>query len=105
MNLPGLLVEYLISGAYALIWIFILAVGLNPEILALANNGNLLPKNWILVLLPFCYVLGMFTDLIGKTILTPLKNLIHKRELKDMKPRMSTSEMYYDSEALGNNTK
>ena len=53
--LPGLLIEYLINGAVALLWV----VKLYPQIDGYTSNGG------ALLLLPVLYVAGMAIDLIA----------------------------------------
>lgn len=56
MSLPGLLIEYLINGCIALIWISSLKIG--DTISALTDAEKLL-------IIPVAYVVGMFIDFIA----------------------------------------
>jgi len=73
MALPGLLIEYLINGALALIWLYPLLkrFGL-PEI-----NSSYLP-----VLALGIYVVGMVVDYIAWSVTRPLKYKI-RRQIED----------------------
>lgn len=68
MNLPGLLIEYLINGSLALLWIGRLFLMVNPEILAFTGNE--------ILFLPMIYVIGMFIDYIAWFVTKPFKKMI-----------------------------
>ena len=81
MNLPGLLVEYLINGCVALIWLLKLSEGkINLE----------LDEPIILILIPIVYVIGMFIDVIAWALTYPMKNVIRKRALNGVAKEMKT---------------
>jgi len=65
MEIPGLLVEYLVSGCVALIWLLPLlqVLGYSPQ-----NNPSLAA-----LFLPGLYVLGMVVDFVGWFALGPIK--------------------------------
>ena len=73
MQLPGLLVEYLINGSCALIWLAVLlkATGID---LPQGNDARLA------ILLPGLYVLGMIVDYLAVTVLKFFKSRIEERE-------------------------
>ena len=75
MNLPGLLIEYLINGCIAIIWIIkIVDVQSFP---AMVNELNLL-------LVPIIYVLGMFVDYVAWVVTKPVKRIIRRRALDEV---------------------
>jgi hypothetical protein len=73
MTLPGLLIEYLVSGALALPWLIVISgLNVNREV-----------PNWQLPLLAVAlYVMGMMIDLIAFVLLKPLKWRLRKRIAK-----------------------
>jgi len=73
MQLPGLLIEYLISGAFALLWILVLLVTPGVEI-PMPRSSKLWP-----LLVPLLYVLGMLIDYIASIAVYPLKQRIKRR--------------------------
>ncbi len=76
MNLPGLLVEYLINGCIAILWL----VHFIPQhiIDSLHNSEKI-------ILIPIAYVIGMFIDYIAWLITRPSKKLIRNSALKAIK--------------------
>ena len=52
MSLPGLLIEYLMTGAVALLWVFV----------AVDSRNVFEIQNVQLFLLPVAYILGMIID-------------------------------------------
>ncbi len=72
MQIPGLLVEYLISGSFAMIWLLplLLLIGYTPQ----KDDSAIL-----IVLLPALYVVGMIIDFISGFIVRPHKHRIKKR--------------------------
>ena len=72
MNLPGLLVEYLINGCIAFIWLFSF-----ERIQAIASQSYS-----ELLLIPVAYVLGMFIDFLAWIITRPVKNQIRDSALR-----------------------
>lgn len=70
MALPGLLIEYLINGSIALLWILQLV---KPVELSKIDMGE------TLFLIPIAYVLGMFVDVLAWLLTRPLKNEIRRR--------------------------
>ena len=73
MNLPGLLVEYLINGCMAMIWL-----------LSFETTGILsdLTDTEKFLLIPIAYVLGMFIDFIAYFLTQPFKTFIRDDALK-----------------------
>ncbi len=90
MNLPGMLVEYLITGSCALLWVraLLLLVGSDlPEGLSFQGwDGAKLA-----LLVPGIYVLGMLVDFLGKGITDLLKKLF-RESLPDKKDER---ELFY----------
>jgi len=80
MNLPGLLIEYLINGSVALLWVGRLFLMINPEIIAFTSNEVLL--------IPIIYVIGMFVDFIAWVVTKPFKQLIRNKALSSVKEEM-----------------
>lgn len=82
MNLPGLLIEYLITGVLAVLWIAtIVRFGSNP-----APPFDQLSGPQVTLLAPVAYILGMLIDYIGKLLTDPFvvddsKETLHKAEL------------------------
>ncbi len=72
MNLPGLLVEYLINGCVAFIWLFSF-----EKIHAI--NSQAYSE---LLLIPVAYVLGMFIDFLAWVITRPAKKTIRDSALR-----------------------
>lgn len=75
MNLPGLLVEYLINGCIALLWLICLL----PQ--HVIDNLHNLEK---LLLIPIAYVVGMFIDYIAWFLTRPLKKMIRNSALNSI---------------------
>src|SRR4051812_15491224 len=68
MALPGLLIEYLVSGTLALAWLLPLTGWQTKEV-----------QNWQLPLLAVAlYVIGMMVDLAAFTLLRPVKWRLRK---------------------------
>jgi hypothetical protein len=70
MALPGLLVEYLINGAIALIWLYPLL----KKFELIDVNSSYLP-----LLAPGLYVVGMVIDYIALISIRPIKHRIRRR--------------------------
>ncbi|TVL97298.1 MAG: hypothetical protein CV087_22510 [Candidatus Brocadia sp. WS118] len=82
MQIPGLLIEYLINGSVALVWLF-----------PLIASAGLLPNKIdtpiaVVVVIPALYVLGMVIDAAANFIVKHHKELIRKRIYK----KLSVSE-------------
>jgi hypothetical protein len=76
MNLPGLLVEYLINGCIALLWFVSFAT---PDALESFHNAEKI------LLIPIAYVVGMFIDYIAWFLTKPIKKLIRNNALNSLK--------------------
>lgn len=76
MALPGLLVEYLVIGAVALLW----ALPLVTNELCVEK----FPLEWVVAVVPIIYVLGMFVDFISFIIVTwlPCRNGSYKTRVR-----------------------
>ena len=80
MALPGLLIEYLISGALALVWL--------APILKKSGIDDVQPALLPLMAIAL-YVVGMVVDFIAYLLVTPLKPLVRRRAIrKHHGPRM-----------------
>ncbi|HWM94339.1 MAG TPA: hypothetical protein VN493_26520 [Thermoanaerobaculia bacterium] len=92
MNLPGMLVEYLITGSCALIWV-------RGTLLLLQANNNLpdglVLQGWdgakLAFLVPGIYVLGMLVDFLGKGLVDWFKKVAGK----SLKKTESDKELRY----------
>lgn len=87
MNLPGLLVEYLINGCIALLWV----ICLFPQYII----DNLYDSEKLL-LIPVAYVIGMFIDYIAWLLTRPLKKLIRNSALNSLKKAFKESNSSID---------
>ena len=74
--IPGLLVEYLINGSIALLWLL--------PTLQLMGFAMQKDSSINLLLLPGLYMLGMIMDFLGWVILWPIKMLIEKNDLRKL---------------------
>ncbi len=74
MQIPGLLIEYLINGSVALIWLLPLIISTNviPDKI---DNSTLA----VVILVPALYVLGMVIDTVANFIVSPHKARIRER--------------------------
>ena len=75
MNLPGLLIEYLINGSIAIIWLTLLV-----DVSAFTS----IVENQALLLVPIVYVLGMFIDFIAWIVTKPFKEWIRSKALDEI---------------------
>ncbi len=76
LPLAGIVVEYLVVGSTAALWILIL----------LATFERLpkdLPNAFLVVLTPQLYVLGMLSDRLGRFLVKPQKKILEERIQKD----------------------
>lgn len=89
MQLPGLLIEYLINGATSLIWLIPLLALFSTEIdkFELADG---------VILLPSCYLLGMVIDFLGSRLLRRYKQKI-KQDIRE-RIRQITGNDYESNE-------
>jgi hypothetical protein len=82
VNLPGLLIEYLITGVLAILWIGgVIMLGSDA-----APAFDQLSGPQVTLLAPLAYILGMLIDYIGKRLTDPFviddsKETLHKAEL------------------------
>lgn len=74
MNLPGLLIEYLIIGSIALLWLGKLFLVIDPSTMDF--------DGFELLLVPLAYVLGMFIDFIAWILTKPFKKWIRNDAIK-----------------------
>jgi len=79
MNLPGLLIEYLINGAIILSWLSLLFA---PLVGIDANGSEIL-------LIPIAYVIGMFIDYIALIATLPAKQWIRNRARMELSEELS----------------
>jgi hypothetical protein len=87
MTIPGLLIEYLISGATALIWLapLLKSYGVDPL------QANLLPLLAIAL-----YVVGMVIDFLAFWLVKPLKPIIYRwawSKIGDTSPRTKNNSV------------
>lgn len=92
MDLPGLLIEYLVVGSMALLWALPLA---NIDI-----SGEI-PFGSAAALAPAIYVLGMFVDFIAFALLSQLP--MREYSLKQLIRSVANSRFKSDSKFLKNN--
>lgn len=90
MNLPGLLIEYLINGSIALIWIFWFV-----DISVI--EGYLDDQK--LIIIPIAYVIGMFIDFIAWMVTKPLKKHIRENALGVIAKEMENRGLLFDADA------
>ena len=67
MTLPGLLIEYLITGATSVIWIWLILSAIAPEYTLSVKE---LTAAHLTFGAPLTYVLGMVIDYLGRVIAT-----------------------------------
>jgi len=79
MQIPGLLVEYLINGSTALVW-------LTPLLLLGGLPINIDHAFTLALFVPILYVLGMIIDSIGRIALNPHKRRIQKSVYEKLNP-------------------
>ena len=87
MSLPGLLIEYLINGCIALIWIS--SFNIAGSISDLSDAEKFL-------IIPIAYVLGMFIDFIAWFITKPIKRLIRKDAFKVIQNSVGLDNVVYN---------
>ncbi len=90
MNLPGLLVEYLINGSIALVWL--LKIDKLQLVFAEIQDNQIL-------IIPIAYVLGMFIDFLAALLVHPFKKLIRRssektvgKEIKSKRPTLNIND-------------
>jgi hypothetical protein len=72
MSLPGLLIEYLITGLTGAMWILVIVEVLSPGTLDMKDVS----AAHMTALVPLGYVLGMVLDYIGAMLATALRRII-----------------------------
>ena len=80
MQIPGLLVEYLINGSCALIWIWGVFKLINIELPTVSDAR-------LLLLVPGLYVVGMVVDRVAKGTVELLRYSVLALPLKKLKQR------------------
>lgn len=81
MNIPGLLIEYIITGAISFIWIFLLLFNLTSLFDIFKDNSAILT----IMLIPFAYLIGMVIDIIVYPLVRKLKRKIKTSEIENLK--------------------
>jgi hypothetical protein len=101
MNLRGILVEYFITGGFALLWIFIILknTGIYSELKELDNKIIL-----GVFVISSIYMIGIVVDFIGKKFTEGIRHILVKgfnckKIEKDAK--FSVAEVYFKSNELG----
>ena len=88
MSLAGMLVEYLITGCSALIWIWLIlllpGVDLPPGV-----NVRDLEAHQIAIFVPLLYVLGLFIDYLAKGLTDFLDDTVRQRFWRPAAKRLS----------------
>ena len=80
MNLPGLLIEYLINGSVALLWI--------GGSFAYLDISFIEFTTFEIILIPIAYMIGMFIDYIAWLVKKPFKKIIRNRALQEVTKAM-----------------
>jgi hypothetical protein len=88
MNLPGLLIEYLITGATALVWLLLLFYRAQPGLAAQFRLDRIDPKTFAF-LVPLAYVIGMIIDYVSRFVAHTLDFLIVRRAIWPLRRRIS----------------
>jgi hypothetical protein len=73
LSLPGLLVEYLITGACAILWMWVLFAAIAPEQVLDLEDFDAAHATFVV---PLAYVVGMVIDYVGRLLATGLRRLI-----------------------------
>src|ERR1044071_527180 len=86
MQLPGMLIEYLINGSCALIWMWGFSRALSMEIPNISDTR-------LLLFLPALYVIGMIIDYVarGLVIFIVESSRVVKRKVKSLKTSISNN--------------
>jgi hypothetical protein len=77
MNIPGLLIEYIINGIIAFFWIFLALFNI-PEFSTFFENNS---KTIVLFIIPLSYVVGMLIDGIALAMVKETKVYIKNKEI------------------------
>jgi len=88
MNLPGLLIEYLIVGAIALIWIGVIFSDIDTSFLNKTDSQ--------LFLIPMAYVLGIFIDFIAWIVTKPIKKIIRNHAIGVVRDAMLEQDISFN---------
>ena len=89
MNLPGLLIEYLINVSIVLIWIVaLLDLSILPPFVHLQS----------FLLIPIVYVLGMMVDFIAWLVTSPLKGYIRNKALLSIEKTMAEDGISFNKD-------
>ena len=78
MNIPGLLIEYIITGALAFIWIIILLSNYPQSHGFLEENSGTVT----LLAIPCAYIIGMLIDKLAFNLVRKYKERIKMKEIK-----------------------
>jgi hypothetical protein len=84
MQLPGMLIEYLITGSCALIWMWVLAKVLGKEVPDVTDAR-------LIVFIPAIYVVGMIIDYVARGLVEFIRKSAKERNRKTKSSRTSTS--------------
>jgi hypothetical protein len=87
MQLPGLLVEYLINGVISLLWVMPTGIILGVEV-------NKFDTTTALILLPALYLMGMLIDFLGSRTLSWYKRRIMQEIQEEIKKTTGVKQEY-----------
>jgi len=91
INIPGLLVEYIISGTVAYIWILLI-------IFSFPSFQNILSSHTTIITflaIPFAYVLGMVIDMIAYILVRESKDKIKEGEINKIESKKPEIKFLY----------
>lgn len=88
MNIPGLLIEYIINGAIAFVWIIMIMFNFPELRVVLSQNSGIVT----LLAIPSAYVMGMLIDNIAHALVYKAKNDIKLKEFE----RVDAEEIYFE---------
>lgn len=89
MQLPGMLIEYLITGSCALIWMWVLSSVLGKGLPSISDTR-------LLLFLPAIYVVGMIIDYVARGLvifIVKTVKALKKRKAKDQKNEKKRNSM------------
>ncbi len=101
MNLRGILIEYFITGGFALIWFFLIIehTGIYSEIKEIDNKVLI-----GIIAIPTVYMIGIIVDHIGRVFTEKIKFLLVKglknKKFEEVK-NFTVAEIYFKSPELG----
>jgi len=84
MQLPGMLIEYLITGSCALIWMWVFSKVLGKEVPSVSDAR-------LILLLPAIYVVGMIIDFVAHGLVDFIVKNADGLRRKAKFPKTSTS--------------